>query len=87
MSDHFINQVYDYDWGLRDDFMGQAQIVLNPANINQEEDLVITLVEAGQQSQYLGQISLTVSLSSILPDSPEHRRASQAVNTTFSPAK
>ena len=87
MSDHFINQVYDYDWGLRDDFMGQAQIVLNPAKINQEEDLVITLVEAGQQSQYLGQISLTVSLSSILPDSPEHRRASQAVNTTFSPAK
>ena len=87
MSDHFINQVYDYDWGLRDDFMGQAQIVLNPANINQEEDMVITLVEAGQQSQYLGQISLTVSLSSILPDSPEHRRASQAVNTTFSPAK
>ena len=80
-------QVYDYDWGLRDDFMGQAQIVLNPAKINQEEDLVITLVEAGQQSQYLGQISLTVSLSSILPDSPEHRRASQAVNTTFSPAK
>ena len=82
-----VHQVYDYDWGLRDDFMGQAQIVLNPANINQEEDLVITLVEAGQQSQYLGQVSLTVKLSTLLPDSPEHRRASQAVNTTFSPAK
>ena len=79
-------QVYDYDWGLRDDFMGQAQIVLSQANINQEEDLVITLVEAGQ-SQYLGQISLTVKLSTILPDTPEHRRASQAVSTTFSPAK
>ena len=79
-------QVYDYDWGLRDDFMGQAQIVLNPANINQAEDLVVSLVEAGQ-SQYLGQISLTVKLSTLLPDSPEHRRASQAVNTTFSPAK
>ena len=81
-----VNQVYDYDWGLRDDFMGQAQIVLNPAKINQEEDLVVTLVETGQ-SQYLGQVSLTVKLSAILPDSPEHRRASQAVNTTFSPAK
>ena len=79
-------QVYDYDWGLRDDFMGQAQIVLNPANINQAEDLVVSLVEVGQ-SQYLGQISLTVKLSTLLPDSPEHRRASQAVNTTFSPAK
>ena len=51
-----------------------------------EEDLVITLVEAGQ-SQYLGQVSLTVKLSTILPDTPEHRRASQAVSTTFSPAK
>ena len=81
-----VHQVYNYDWGLRDDFMGQAQIVLNPANINQEEDLVITLVEAGQ-SQYLGQVSLTLKLSSIQPDTPEHRRASQAVNTTFSPAK
>ena len=79
-------QVYDYDWGLRDDFMGQAQIVLNPANINQAEDLVVSLVEVGQ-SQYLGQVSLTVKLSTLLPDSPEHRRASQAVNTTFSPAK
>ena len=48
--------------------------------------LVITLVEAGQ-SQYLGQVSLTVKLSTILPDTPEHRRASQAVSTTFSPAK
>ena len=87
MTDHDINQVYDYDWGLRDDFMGQAQIVLNPATINQEEeDLVITLVEAGQ-SQYLGQVSVTVKLSAILPDTPEHRRASQAVSTTFSPAK
>ena len=66
--------------------MGQAQIVLNPANINQAEDLVVSLVEVGQ-SQYLGQVSLTVKLSTLLPDSPEHRRASQAVNTTFSPAK
>ena len=81
-----VNQVYDYDWGLRDDFMGQAQIVLNPANINQTEELVVSLVEVGQ-SQYLGQISLTLKLSTLLPDSPEHRRASQAVNTTFSPAK
>ena len=42
-----VNQVYDYDWGLRDDFMGQAQIVLSPGTINrEEEELVVSLVEA-----------------------------------------
>ena len=78
-------KVYDYDWGLRDDFMGQAQIVLSPGTVNrEEEELVVSLVEAGQ-SQYLGQVSLTLKLSTILPSTPLHRRVSQAV--TVSPAR
>ena len=78
--------MYDYDWGLRDDFMGQAQIVLSPGNIGREQDMVLTLVESGQ-SQYLGQVSLTVKLSRVLPDTPEHRRVSQAVSAFTSPAR
>ena len=39
--------MYDYDWGLRDDFMGQAQIQFSPANIQQPSDMVLTLIETG----------------------------------------
>ena len=49
-------QVYDYDWGLRDDFMVQAQIILREDNIGEEEDVVVTLVESGQ-AEYLGQVN------------------------------
>lgn len=41
--------MYDYDWGLRDDFMGQAQIQFSPSNINQDNDLVLTLIETGER--------------------------------------
>ena len=42
--------MYDYDWGLRDDFMGQAQIQFSPANIQQPSDMVLTLIETGNIS-------------------------------------
>lgn len=79
-------KVYDYDWGLRDDFMGQAQIILREDNIGEEEDVVVTLVESGQ-AEYLGQVSLTVRLSTVLPDTPEHRRVSQALSAFTNPAR
>ena len=66
--------------------MGQAQIVLTPGNIGKEVDMVLTLVESGQ-SVYLGQVSLTVKVSPLLPDTPEHRRVSQAVSAFSSPAR
>ena len=81
-----ISQVYDYDWGLRDDFMGQAQVVLSQDNVGEERHMRLTLVEAGQV-EYLGQVSLKVKISSVLPDTPEHRRASQAVSAFSSPAR
>ena len=52
----YVLQVYDYDWGLRDDFMGQAQIILREDSIGTEEDVVVTLVESGQ-AEYLGQVN------------------------------
>ena len=66
--------------------MGQAQIVFSVDNIGHEEQLRLTLVEAGQ-TDYLGQVSLSVKISSVLPDTPEHRRASQAVSAFSSPAR
>jgi len=79
-------KVYDYDWGLRDDFMGQAQIVLREAHIGREEDMILTLVETGQ-AQYLGQVSITIKLNPVLPDTPEHRRVSQAASIITSSAR
>ncbi|XP_023330904.1 multiple C2 and transmembrane domain-containing protein isoform X2 [Eurytemora carolleeae] len=62
-------KVYDYDWGLRDDFIGQAFISLKTLILNQPQDIVVTLHETGN-IKYLGQISLNVKLIPLLPDTP-----------------
>lgn len=66
--------------------MGQAQIVLREAHIGREEDMILTLVETGQ-AQYLGQVSITIKLNPVLPDTPEHRRVSQAASIITSSAR
>ena len=40
-------KVYDYDWGMRDDFMGQASILPSRLKSGEPTDMVLTLVEAG----------------------------------------
>ena len=40
-------QVYDYDWGLRDDFMGEASLPLGQLVQKKRNDLVLTLAETG----------------------------------------
>ena len=40
--------MYDYDWGMRDDFMGQASILPSKLKFGESSDLVLTLVEAGE---------------------------------------
>ena len=40
-------QVYDYDWGLRDDFMGEASLPLGQLVPQKRNDLVLTLAEPG----------------------------------------
>ncbi len=49
-----IFQVFDYDFALRDDFIGEATISLSQLDIDLETDLVLTLVETGK-FEYLGQ--------------------------------
>ena len=41
-------QVYDYDWGLRDDFMGEASLQLGQLVPQKRNDLVLTLAETGE---------------------------------------
>ena len=54
-------KVYDYDWGLRDDFIGEATISLVYLELDQPIERIITLVESGK-SEYLGQLSVDLRL-------------------------
>ena len=54
-------KVYDYDWGLRDDFIGEASISLVYLELDQLTERIITLVESGK-SEYLGQLSMDLRL-------------------------
>ena len=46
-----IVQVYDYDWGLRDDFMGEASLPLGQLVPEKRNDLVLTLAETGEKEK------------------------------------
>ena len=45
-------QVYDYDWGLRDDFMGEASLPLGQLVPQKWNDLVLTLSETGEHLDF-----------------------------------
>ena len=53
--------MFDYDFALRDDFIGEATISLAQLDLDTEIDLVMTLVETGK-FEYLGQISIGLKL-------------------------
>ena len=56
MTFHFVSrficlrilQVYDYDWGLRDDYIGQTLVNLKVLPLNTPQDLVLTLHDSGK---------------------------------------
>jgi hypothetical protein len=54
-------KVFDYDFALRDDFIGEATISLAQLELDVQTDLVLTLVETGK-FEYLGQISVGLRL-------------------------
>ncbi|EAT41474.1 AAEL006893-PA, partial [Aedes aegypti] len=55
-------KVFDYDWGLQDDFMGSAKLVLTALELNRAEDLIIKLEDAQRANKDLGEIKLGVTL-------------------------
>jgi hypothetical protein len=42
-------QVYDYDWGMRDDFIGEASVDLRKLPLNLAQDLLLSLCDSGQR--------------------------------------
>ncbi|CAL4063301.1 unnamed protein product, partial [Meganyctiphanes norvegica] len=59
-----IIKVFDYDWGLQDDFMGMARLDLTALDLNTTEDLTIYLIEPNKETPEgsMGSITLTVNL-------------------------
>jgi hypothetical protein len=41
--------VYDYDWGMRDDFIGEASVDLRKLPLNLAQDLLLSLCDSGQR--------------------------------------
>ncbi|XP_062553215.1 multiple C2 and transmembrane domain-containing protein isoform X2 [Armigeres subalbatus] len=55
-------KVFDYDWGLQDDFMGSAKLNLTSLELNRAEELLIKLEDAQRANKDLGEIKLGVTL-------------------------
>ncbi|XP_070165332.1 multiple C2 and transmembrane domain-containing protein isoform X7 [Polyergus mexicanus] len=55
-------KVFDYDWGLQDDFMGAAQLDLTQLDLGHSQDIILELKDPGRPKQHLGEIYLTATL-------------------------
>ncbi|XP_063988122.1 multiple C2 and transmembrane domain-containing protein isoform X1 [Diachasmimorpha longicaudata] len=55
-------KVFDYDWGLQDDFMGAAPLELTQLELGQPQDITLELKDPARPRQHLGEIFLTVTL-------------------------
>ncbi|XP_042872234.1 multiple C2 and transmembrane domain-containing protein-like isoform X5 [Penaeus japonicus] len=54
-------KVFDYDWGLQDDFMGLAHIDLTTLELDKTQEITLTLQEPGK-TKYMGVIYLSLTL-------------------------
>ncbi|XP_053994551.1 multiple C2 and transmembrane domain-containing protein isoform X5 [Hylaeus volcanicus] len=55
-------KVFDYDWGLQDDFMGAAQLELTQLDLGQPQDIVLELKDPARPKQHLGEIYVSATL-------------------------
>ncbi|KAH0947183.1 hypothetical protein HN011_001198 [Eciton burchellii] len=55
-------KVFDYDWGLQDDFMGAAQLDLTQLDLGHPQDVTLELKDPARPKQHLGEVSLTITL-------------------------
>ncbi|KAL3181415.1 hypothetical protein MRX96_036965 [Rhipicephalus microplus] len=64
--DPLVVRVFDYDFGLQDDFMGAATVELHTLEIDRPTDILLNLTESGKaedaNAKDLGYIVLTVTL-------------------------
>ncbi|CAG4966061.1 unnamed protein product [Colias eurytheme] len=55
-------KVFDYDWGLQDDFMGSCYLDLTALELGRSQDLVLCLRDPNKLNQDMGEIVLNVTL-------------------------
>ncbi|KAL0810995.1 hypothetical protein ABMA28_010286 [Loxostege sticticalis] len=55
-------KVFDYDWGLQDDFMGSCALDLTALELGRPQDLVLCLRDPNKPNQDMGEIVLNVTL-------------------------
>ncbi|CAH2058517.1 unnamed protein product, partial [Iphiclides podalirius] len=55
-------KVFDYDWGLQDDFMGSCYLDLTALELGRTQDLVLCLRDPNKPSLDMGEIVLNVTL-------------------------
>ncbi|CAH0714871.1 unnamed protein product, partial [Brenthis ino] len=65
-------KVFDYDWGLQDDFMGSCHLDLTALELGRSQDLVLCLQDPNKPTQDLGEIVLNITL---YPKSQEDKEA------------
>ncbi|CAH2987031.1 unnamed protein product [Chilo suppressalis] len=74
-------KVFDYDWGLQDDFMGSCHLDLTALELGRPQDLVLCLRDPNKPTQDLGEIVLNVTL---WPKSQEDKEQYLMKNTRLS---
>ncbi|XP_061732117.1 multiple C2 and transmembrane domain-containing protein 1-like isoform X1 [Nerophis ophidion] len=84
LSEPLYVKVFDYDFGLQDDFMGSAQVQLDSLELQRTTPLTLVLKDPLHPDEYLGTLDLAVTLTP--KDSPlEERRDSMCDTGRFRP--
>ncbi|XP_061886757.1 multiple C2 and transmembrane domain-containing protein 1-like isoform X2 [Entelurus aequoreus] len=84
LSEPLYVKVFDYDFGLQDDFMGSAQVQLDSLELQRTIPLTVVLKDPLHPDEYLGTLELAVMLTP--KDSPvEERRDSMCDTGRFRP--
>lgn len=55
-------KVFDYDWGLQDDFMGSAKLDLTLLDLGRLQELLVKLEDPSRSNRELGELRLNVTL-------------------------
>ena len=71
-------QVFDYDWGLQDDFMGATKLNLTQLELNQSEEIYLKLTDPARPLKDLGEIKIVATL---MPKTQEDKEQVRACGT------
>ncbi|XP_060536438.1 multiple C2 and transmembrane domain-containing protein isoform X3 [Cylas formicarius] len=68
-------KVFDYDWGLQDDFMGSAVLDLSTLDLSRPNDLALVLHDPTRPDANLGEIYLSATLYPKTQEEKEHKNS------------